>query len=170
MTANLIRHSRAIPSVLHDFIHKLSQDSSHEVRSYVAELSVGNTPGGSDASLESSRQSRKRRTELATFSRPPPAPPYSSSWHNDREQAQDRHSPGVKHDMNRTFSGSSGEAASSSDDDGSLSSPQAGGWSASSTPDSNLSVGDHAASASPEGSTHFSDPPKTLLASVRGVC
>lgn len=168
MTGNLIRHSRAIPSVLHDFIHKLSQDSSHEVRSYVAKLSVGNAAGDSDASLASSRQSRKCRTDLATFSRPPPAPSYSSPSHSDLDQPQD--SPGVKHDMARTFSGSSGEAVSSSDDDGSLSSPQAGGWSTSSTPDSIRSVDDHTASATPEGSAHFSDPPKTLLASVRGVC
>ncbi|KAF8969979.1 armadillo-type protein [Flammula alnicola] len=104
---NFLHHSRSIPSILHDLVQRLSQDSSHEVQSYVADLSLGEPSGGSGVSLASSRRYRKRLVELATFSRPPPAPsnPSSPSVGVFLKQAP-ASSFGVNPELERTFSGS----------------------------------------------------------------
>ena len=66
MLGNLLRHSQSIPSELLDLIHRLSQDPSPGVQSYVH---VVNMSPDNDASC---RQSQKRRLRISTFSRPPP--------------------------------------------------------------------------------------------------
>ncbi|KAF8163204.1 armadillo-type protein [Crassisporium funariophilum] len=77
---NLLRHSRSIPSVLDNLVRSLSQDSSHEVQSYISHLSFGVPAGDSDASLgKNSSRSRRRLLQIATFSRPPP--PVSQGQH-----------------------------------------------------------------------------------------
>jgi len=63
------RDSRFPPKSLRDLVQRLSQDSSQEVQSYVASLSFIKAPA--DESLASSRLSRKRLVQVATFSRPP---------------------------------------------------------------------------------------------------
>ncbi|KAF8797930.1 ARM repeat-containing protein [Phlegmacium glaucopus] len=70
---NLLGRSQSIPSTLLNLIHRLSQDPSREVQSYVhvvnpSPVSVSNK----DASLANSRQWRKSRLRISTFSRPPP--------------------------------------------------------------------------------------------------
>ena len=72
ITGNLVRQSRAIPSIITDLVHRLSQDSSHEVQSYIMDLtSRRRSVTESDNSPTIARCSRKRLTQLSTFSRPP---------------------------------------------------------------------------------------------------
>jgi serine/threonine-protein phosphatase 4 regulatory subunit 1 len=66
---NLLRHSHTIPSELLDLIHRLSQDPCQRVQSYVH---VVDLKPDSDDALANSRDSRKRRLRISTFSRPPP--------------------------------------------------------------------------------------------------
>lgn len=72
ITDNLVRQSHAIPSVITDLVHRLSQDSSHEVQSYIMDLTPRRrSVTESDNSPTIARYSRKRLTQLSTFSRPP---------------------------------------------------------------------------------------------------
>lgn len=73
---NLLRRSCSIPSTLLDLIHKLSQDPSHDVQSYVHVSPVSDK----DSSLANSTQSPKRRLRISTFSRPPPHPKIERSF------------------------------------------------------------------------------------------
>jgi serine/threonine-protein phosphatase 4 regulatory subunit 1 len=70
ITGNLVRQSHAIPSIITDLVHRLSQDSSHEVQSYVVDLTTRRRSVTSDDSA-TARCSQKRLTQLSTFSRPP---------------------------------------------------------------------------------------------------
>jgi hypothetical protein len=63
---NLLRRSHSIPGELLDLIHRLSQDPCHGVQSYL------HLSSDSDLSLANTRETRKRRLRISTFSRPPP--------------------------------------------------------------------------------------------------
>jgi serine/threonine-protein phosphatase 4 regulatory subunit 1 len=66
----LLCHSQSIPSELLDLVHRLSQDPCHGVQSYI--VHAVNLSPDNDASLANSRESRRRRLRISTFSRPPP--------------------------------------------------------------------------------------------------
>ncbi|KAH9484240.1 Serine/threonine-protein phosphatase 4 regulatory subunit 1 [Psilocybe cubensis] len=73
--AALLRHGHTIPRMLEQLVDVLLQDTSHEVRSYVAGLSSGIPPGrehhNSGSTASRGRSVRGRLAQLATFSRPP---------------------------------------------------------------------------------------------------
>jgi len=69
MTGNLVWQSHAIPSIISDLVHRLSQDSSHEVQSYVLDLT--HRPRSVTESDGSSVNVRHSRMRLSIFSRPP---------------------------------------------------------------------------------------------------
>jgi serine/threonine-protein phosphatase 4 regulatory subunit 1 len=72
--SNLVRQSHAIPDIISDLVHRLSQDSSHEVQSYVLDLTLRpRSVTESDGSSVNARRSRLRPCQLAIFSRPPQA-------------------------------------------------------------------------------------------------
>lgn len=74
ITGNLIRQSHAIPRIITDLVHRLSQDSSHEVQSYVVDLTRRRrSVTENDDSPTNAKSSRRRLTQLSTFSRPPQA-------------------------------------------------------------------------------------------------
>ncbi|KAF8201663.1 armadillo-type protein [Pholiota molesta] len=153
---------RAIPSILHDLVQQLSQDSSHEVRSYVAELSLRYKAGDSDASLASSTGSRKRLIQLATFSRPPPVPSLPSGP-TPRPPSESSGTPG------RTYSSSSAEAGSINSSDSSVGHRDAG-VSSLSSPDESSQALDDTRLVPSEGSKHVADPPpKNVQVSANGV-
>lgn len=166
MTENFLHHSRAVPSILHDLVRQLSQDSSHEVRSYVAELSLRYKAGDSDVSLASSTGSRKRLIQLATFSRPPPVPSLPSlspSGSTQRPPSESSGTPG------RTYSSSSAEASSINCSDSIVGHREAGVWSLSSPDESGQALDDTHLVPS-EGSKHVADPPpNNVLVSANGV-
>lgn len=153
MTENFLHHSRAVPSILHDLVRQLSQDSSHEVRSYVAELSLRYKAGDSDVSLASSTGSRKRLIQLATFSRPPPVPSLPSLSPSGSTQRPS----------------SSAEASSINSSDSIVGHREAGVWSLSSPDESGQALDDTRLVPS-EGSKHVADPPpNNVLVSANGV-
>jgi len=162
---NFLHHSRAIPSILHDLVQQLSQDSSHEVRSYVAELSLRYMAGDSDVSLASNTGSRKRLIQLATFSRPPPVPsrPSLSPSGSTQRPSESSETPG------RTYSSSSAEASSIDSSDSSVRHLDAGVWSLSSPDESSQGLDDTRLVPS-VGSKHVADlPPNKVLVSANGV-
>ncbi|KAJ3810728.1 armadillo-type protein [Lentinula aff. lateritia] len=73
----LRKNSKSVPASLLDVIHVLSQDSSNEVRSYVADCLVETPPKGSLHSGSYQEITKPRSVSAAatalTFSRPPPA-------------------------------------------------------------------------------------------------
>ncbi|KIM49226.1 hypothetical protein M413DRAFT_21488 [Hebeloma cylindrosporum] len=85
--SNLVRQSHAIPSILTDLVHRLSQDSSHEVQSYVVHLKPRRrSVPESDGSPTNARRSAKRLSQLSTFSRPP-QPHLPAGTNRDEERS-----------------------------------------------------------------------------------
>ncbi|KAF9483896.1 ARM repeat-containing protein, partial [Pholiota conissans] len=160
---NFHHQSRAVPSILHDLVQQLSQDSSHEVRSYIAELSLRYKAGDNDVSLASSRGSRKRLMQLATFSRPPPAPsPSSSPSISIQQSTSESGTPGQT-------SSSSGEVSSVLSSDSSVGCHDTAGMLSLSSPNESIRALE-GARVSSEDSKQFADPPpSSVIVTANGV-
>jgi len=81
VSGDILRHKRLVPTILLELVHHLSQDASHEVQSYVADMSITESANRSDTPPPESKRAKERVMQAALFSRPPMVSKYSSqSW------------------------------------------------------------------------------------------